>query len=79
VLAPNVATPVVAGPFSIRSVNPSGDLEMALSMTKRCTGELLWFGYSGAGVAVGANQTLCVRSGASGARTQAFSGEVPRL
>jgi hypothetical protein len=70
-----VATPIVSGPFAITAINPGGDLELALSADGACrTVGAGWFAYSGGGVSVGSDQTLCVRSSAHAPRTHGFSG-----
>jgi len=77
-ISPGVATPVVAGPFVVTSINPGGDLELAISADTRCadvgTG---WFEYSGGGAKVGSNQMLCARSKAAAVRNHGFSGHRP--
>jgi hypothetical protein len=74
-LAPGVPTAVLAGPFEVISVNPGGDLELAVAPTASCADpQLAWFGYSGGGVAAGTGQVLCARSSGKQIRTQAFSG-----
>jgi len=72
-LAPNTPTPIVTGPMLISAINPGGSLTLAVGAS--CTGELVWFDYSGGGVAVGAGQVLCARSEGR-QRTHGFSGEV---
>ena len=74
-LAPSVPTPVLDGPFLVTTVNPGSNMAMAIASSHRCDDpKLAWFGYGGGGVAVGKDQTLCVRSGASEPRTNGFSG-----
>ena len=78
VLAPNTPTAVLEGPFLVTTINPGSSMELAIAPSKDCTAtSLLWFSYSGNGVAVGANETLCVRSAADGPRTNGFSGYDP--
>jgi len=72
-LAPDSVTPVVTGPMLITAINPGGNLSLAVAAS--CTGELVWFEYSGGGVAVGRGQVLCARTHSQ--RTHGFSGEVP--
>ena len=73
-LAPHVPTAVARGPFLVTTINPGGDLALGLA-TRACDEPgLLWFGYSGSGVAVGDGQILCARSGRSEPGVQAFSG-----
>ena len=73
-LDPDVPTAVARGPFLITTINPGGDLALGLA-TRACDEPgLLWFGYSGSGVAVGAGQMLCARSGRGERQVQAFSG-----
>ena len=77
-LAPNVPTAVIAGPFLVTAINPGGNLELAIAPDARCDAPgLVWFGYSGAGTAIGTGQVLCARSSAGTPRTQAFSGHSP--
>jgi hypothetical protein len=72
---PGVATPIVTGPFAITTINPGGDLDLALSTDGACGAVGAgWFDYSGGGVSVGSDQTLCVRSSAGEPRTHGFSG-----
>jgi hypothetical protein len=73
-LEPGARTAIFAGPLYVSSVNPGGDLELALVSGDTCGGNEVWFTYVGGGVAVPTGQTLCARSNASVARTQAFSG-----
>jgi hypothetical protein len=73
-LEPGARTAIVAGPLYISSINPGGDMELALVQGDTCGGNETWFAYSGGGVAVPSGQTLCARSLASEARVQAFSG-----
>jgi hypothetical protein len=73
-LAPGARTAIVAGPLYISSINPGGDMELALVQGDTCGGDEVWFSYSGGGVAVPSGQTLCARSLAAAARVQAFSG-----
>ncbi|MBS1117930.1 MAG: hypothetical protein H6Q90_158 [Deltaproteobacteria bacterium] len=74
-LAPAVPTAVLAGPFEAFSINPGGNLALAIAPAAKCDDpDLRWFGYSGGGVAVGIGQFLCARSDASELRTHAFSG-----
>lgn len=73
-LVPDVPTAVARGPFLITTINPGGDLTLGLA-TRACDEPgLLWFSYSGSGVAVGAGQILCARSAGGEPRVQAFSG-----
>ncbi len=74
-LTPGVPTAALAGPFEVFTINPGGDLVLAIAPSPKCDDpQLSWFGYSGGGVAVGTGQFLCARSGSSAIRTQAFSG-----
>jgi hypothetical protein len=73
-LEPGARTAIFAGPLYVSSVNPGGDMELALVPGDTCGGDEVWFTYSGGGVAVPTGQTLCARSTATAARTQAFSG-----
>lgn len=73
-LEPGARTAIVAGPLYISSINPGGDMELALVQGDTCGGNEIWFSYSGGGIAVPSGQTLCARSLASAARVQAFSG-----
>jgi hypothetical protein len=72
-LAPNAPTKIVDGPFAVSSINPGSRLVLAMGSTT-CSGQLVWFEYSGGGVAVGAGQTLCARSSAHEPTTHGFSG-----
>jgi hypothetical protein len=75
-LQAHVATPVLDGPFLITTINPGSSMEMAIATSHHCDEPaLVWFGYSGGGVAVARAQTLCVRTDA--ARTNGFSGYDP--
>jgi len=75
-LRAHVATPVLDGPFLVTTINPGSSMEMAIATDHHCDASgLVWFGYSGGGVAVAAGQTLCVRT--SAARTNGFSGYDP--
>lgn len=73
-LEPGARTAIVAGPLYVSSINPGGDMELALVVGDTCGGNETWFAYSGGGVAVPSGQTLCARSLASERRVQAFSG-----
>lgn len=74
-LSPNQPLAVLAGPFEVRTINPGGNLSMAIAPDRRCDDSSLpWFSYSGGGVAVGTGQVLCVRSSAASAVTHGFSG-----
>jgi hypothetical protein len=78
VLQPRVPTPVLDGPFLVTTINPGSSMEMAIAPSHRCDDPaLMWFAYSGGGVAVAAAQTLCVRTEADGPRTNGFSGYDP--
>jgi hypothetical protein len=73
-LEPAARTAIVAGPVFMSSINPGGDLELALVPGDTCGGDEVWFAYSGGGVAVPAGQILCARSRAGERRVHAFSG-----
>jgi hypothetical protein len=74
-LSPNQPIAILAGPFEVRTINPGGNLSMAIAPDRRCADPSLpWFSYSGGGVAVGAGQVLCVRSSSASAVTHGFSG-----
>jgi len=73
-LEPAARTAIIAGPAFVSSVNPGGDLELALVTGDTCGGDETWFSYSGGGVAVPAGQILCARSRADVRRVHAFSG-----
>jgi len=78
VLRPGQPVAVLEGPFLVTTINPGSSMELAIAPSKDCAAtSLLWFSYSGSGVAVGANETLCVRSAADGPRTNGFSGYDP--
>jgi hypothetical protein len=72
-LAPGSPTPILRGPFEITTINPAGDLELAISKDESCSG-VVWFSYSGGGAAVAEGEILCARSHRSEPRTQGFSG-----
>jgi hypothetical protein len=73
-LDPDTRTAIVGGPVFVSSINPGGDLELALVNGDTCGGDEVWFTYSGGGVAVPPGQTLCARSHADAKRVHAFSG-----
>ena len=73
-LAPEVPTAVARGPFLISTINPGGNLVLGLAVHGCDEPGLLWFEYSGGGLAVGAGQILCARSGRNQPRVHAFSG-----
>jgi hypothetical protein len=72
-LAPGAPTPIVRGPFEITTINPAGDLELAIASGEACEG-VVWFAYSGGGAAVGEGEILCARSRRSEPVVQGFSG-----
>lgn len=78
VLPPGAPTAILDGPLLVTTINPGSSMELAIASTGDCTASsLLWFSYSGSGVAVGVNETLCARSAADGPATNAFSGYDP--
>jgi len=78
VLPPGTPIAVLEGPFLVTTINPGSSMELAIALDRDCAAaSLLWFSYSGSGVAVGAGETLCVRSAAEGPRTNGFSGYDP--
>jgi hypothetical protein len=70
----DVATAVAWGPFLITSINPGSELRLGLAERACDEPGLVWFLYSGGGVAVGAGQLLCARSFGGRSTPQAFSG-----
>jgi hypothetical protein len=77
-IAPSVTTPIVVGPFAVTSINPGGDLELAVAADPACADVGAgWFEYSGGGVRVGDGQILCARSSAGSVTNQGFSGSRP--
>lgn len=78
VLHPHVPTPVLDGPFLVTTINPGSSMDLALAPNHHCDDpKIVWFGYSGGGVAAGTGQTLCARSDAGVPRTNGFSGYDP--
>jgi hypothetical protein len=72
-LTPGSPTPILRGPFEVTTINPGGDLVLAISKTESCA-DVVWFVYSGGGAAVGDGEVMCARSSASEPLTQGFSG-----
>jgi hypothetical protein len=69
-----VPTAVLHGPFLVTTINPGRDLVLAVASRACDEPGLVWFDYSGGGVAAGAGQILCARSLRGDPQAQAFSG-----
>lgn len=73
-LEQEVPTAVARGSFLITAINPGERLDLAFAIQSCDEPGLVWFRYSGGGVAVGAGQLLCASSYAAGSVAHAFSG-----
>jgi hypothetical protein len=74
VLAAGTPVSVLAGPFAVTAINPGSNLLLGLSTTGACDASVVWFSYSGGGVAVGDGETLCARSTVQAPVPHGFSG-----